>query len=101
MSKLNTENRQRRAKRRTCTSKIRYRSEGDALRAIRGINRKRDAGELYSYWCPYCDGYHLTHHNDIRSDYKAINKRSKEAYKERHEQYKHSERKQRRTKVEI
>lgn len=43
--------------RRRCTSKRRYRSQGDALEAamIAGVERSRKA-----YLCPLCGHWHLT-----------------------------------------
>lgn len=39
--------------------KLRYASEYDAQRAA---DRRMDAGAgpLWTYWCPYCHGHHLT-----------------------------------------
>ncbi|MEO6874331.1 MAG: hypothetical protein ABI222_05870 [Opitutaceae bacterium] len=47
----------REEKKRSCTSKRRYRSQGDALDAamITGTERRRKA-----YLCPLCQHWHLT-----------------------------------------
>lgn len=48
---------------RACKSKIRYRSEGEALHARTKIGYKRDT-PLEIYYCGRCNGYHLTKNID-------------------------------------
>lgn len=43
----------------SCRSKTRYRTEGEALHAIRRITRSRDV-DLDVYFCGQCCGWHLT-----------------------------------------
>lgn len=46
---------------RMCRRKVRYKCQSDAKKKIRDIRRVRPENELSVYYCPYCDGWHLTH----------------------------------------
>ena len=47
--------------RKTCDSKNRYSSKGEAQLAIRSCAEHGTKG-LSTYRCPYCNGWHLTSH---------------------------------------
>ena len=44
-----------------CLKKDRYRSESEANAMISRIHRYRPEAKLRSYYCSYCNGWHLTH----------------------------------------
>lgn len=46
---------------RMCRRKDRYRSQGDAADKINRIHVCRSEAKLKTYFCPYCEGWHLTH----------------------------------------
>lgn len=53
-----------------CGSKVRYRTEEEAMRMRAGARRKgyRNAETLRVYPCRFCGGFHLTHQNRKRGD---------------------------------
>ena len=48
---------------RMCTKKERYRTQGEANKMISRIKQHRPGVQLRSYWCGFCNGWHLTHSN--------------------------------------
>ena len=58
---------------RSCKSKVRYRSDGEANQARTRINKKRDT-PLEIYYCNRCGGYHLTRSIEykIREDFNNV-----------------------------
>ena len=48
----------------SCKRKVRYRTEGEALKALHKCKQKRDA-ELDYYYCEFCNGFHLTKRMDF------------------------------------
>ena len=45
---------------RSCASKKRYRNESTARRVARNCERHRPGQRLHCYYCPICNGWHLT-----------------------------------------
>jgi len=48
---------------RMCRRKDRYRSQGEANAKIGIIRNVRPEENLRAYYCPYCEGWHLTNDN--------------------------------------
>lgn len=47
---------------RACGRKKRYETRIDARKAAERSSRRKDAPKIFVYECPYCGGWHLTHH---------------------------------------
>lgn len=51
---------------RACGRKKRYETRVEARKAAERNSRRKDAPKIFIYECPYCGGWHLTHHRPGR-----------------------------------
>lgn len=52
----------RHIRRKSCTGKQRFTSQGDALDALKGLHKRKGyQGYMTPYRCPFCGGYHYGH----------------------------------------
>lgn len=80
----------------SCRKKVRYRTEGEVSKARHKCERTRGV-KLEYYFCPYCEGFHLTSNisdidiNILNNALKRADKRN-ETYRKNHPKHKRTKR---------